>query len=181
MRVVAGKFKRTVLCTLEGDATRPTKDMVKEALFSSLNDIDGQCFLDLFSGSGSIGIEAISRGANKVVFNDASKDACKVIKQNLNKLKLDSTLLNLDYLECLKRLHGQKFDYIFCDPPYAFDGHLALFNAVIANDLLNDGGMLIFEVRKGTQIEYPTTVFELLKSKNYGISQLNYFVKVQHD
>ena len=119
MRVVAGKYKRSTLLTLDSLATRPTKDMVKEALFSSIY-VEDSLFLDLFSGSGSIGIEALSRGARDVVFNDLSKDAVKVIKTNLSKFKEDRRVYNLDYLSCLNRLED-KFDYIFVDPPYAFE------------------------------------------------------------
>ena len=116
MRVVAGKYKRSTLLTLDSLATRPTKDMVKEALFSSIY-VEDSLFLDLFSGSGSIGIEALSRGARDVVFNDLSKDAVKVIKTNLSKFKEDKRVYNLDYLSCLNRLED-KFDYIFGDIAY---------------------------------------------------------------
>ena len=81
MRVVAGKYRGTNLFTLEGNNTRPTKDMVKEALFSSLMVMPDESFLDIFSGSGAIGIEAISRGLDDVVFNDLNKDACKMMKR----------------------------------------------------------------------------------------------------
>ena len=91
MRVVAGKYKRSTLLTLDSLATRPTKDMVKEALFSSIY-VEDSLFLDLFSGSGSIGIEALSRGARDVVFNDLSKDAVKIIKTNLSKFKEDDAV-----------------------------------------------------------------------------------------
>ena len=83
MRIIAGKYKRTPILTLEGeDITRPTRDMVKEALFSTINIYSDTSFLDLFSGSGSIGLEALSRGAEKVVFNDCNEKAVKIIHKN---------------------------------------------------------------------------------------------------
>ena len=121
MRIIAGKYKRTPLKTLEGeDITRPTRDMVKEALFSSIMIYSDTTLLDLFSGSGAIGLEALSRGAKDVTFNDVNKDAVRIIKENLKKVREEREVLNLDYKLCLAKMEGRHFDYIYVDPPYAF-------------------------------------------------------------
>lgn len=173
MRVVAGKYKRSTLLTLDSLATRPTKDMVKEALFSSIY-VGDSLFLDLFSGSGSIGIEALSRGARDVVFNDLSKDAVKVIKTNLSKFKEDRRVYNLDYLSCLNRLED-KFDYIFVDPPYAFEEYERIFETVDSLNLYSNNCRIIVEVKKEKELADELFSFEKYKEKKYGISKLLYY------
>lgn len=173
MRVVAGKYKRSTLLTLDSLATRPTKDMVKEALFSSIYAEDS-LFLDLFSGSGSIGIEALSRGARDVVFNDLSKDAVKVIKTNLSKFKEDRRVYNLDYLSCLNRLED-KFDYIFVDPPYAFEEYERIFETIDSLNLYSNNCRIIVEVKKEKELADELFSFEKYKEKKYGISKLLYY------
>ena len=174
MRVVAGKYKRSTLLTLDSLATRPTKDMVKEALFSSIY-VEDSLFLDLFSGSGSIGIEALSRGARDVVFNDSSKDAVKIIKANLSKFKEDRRVYNLDYLSCLNRLEGNKFDYIFVDPPYAFEEYEKIFETIDSLNLYNNDCRIIVEVKKEKELAAELFSFEKYKEKKYGISKLLYY------
>ena len=180
MRVIAGKYKRTPLLTLDSLKTRPTKDMVKEALFSSI-DVENKNFLDLFSGSGAIGIEAVSREANVVVFNDLNKDACKIIKSNLDKIKETRTIYNLDYVSCLNTLKGQTFDYMYVDPPYAFKHYDDVFDLAHKNDLLNEGGKIIVEVRKDVNLLDDYNCFYKYKEKKYGISKLLYYRKANDD
>lgn len=176
MRVIAGKYKRTPLVTLEGmDVTRPTKDMVKEALFSSIQIYSDTKFLDLFSGSGAIGIEALSRDADDVVFNDVNKEAVKIIKQNLNKIKEDRTVYNLDYKDCINKLKDYKFDYIYADPPYKFNEHNLFFELVINNNVLSREGIIIFEVDKNTVLKEKYGDLVLYKEKRYGINKLLYY------
>ena len=177
MRIIAGKYRHLNLMTLEGADTRPTKDMVKEALFSSLGDIEGLSFLDLFAGSGAVGIEALSRGAFKATFNDINPKACKIIKANLQKLAIEAKVYNEDWQTLLKHLKGESFDIIFADPPYAFEDYDSLFSLLEDYGLLKNKGLLIIENRKGTTIDCPYDHFNLLKIKTYGISQLNYFMK----
>lgn len=173
MRVIAGKYKRTNLLSLEGDHTRPTKDMVKEALFSSI-DVWNASFLDLFSGSGAMAIEALSRGADVVVLNDHHKKAVQIIKENLKKVNEKATVYNLDYAECLKALKGQQFDYIFIDPPYIFDEYIKLFSLVQEYNLLKKDAMMIWESHKTSDIKAPEG-FECIKEKTYGITKIQYF------
>lgn len=180
MRIIAGKYKRTPLVTLEGDLTRPTKDMVKEALFDSLQINDGDSFLDLFSGSGSIGIEAISRGATKVIFNDFNKDAVKVIETNLRKINEEAKVFNLNYEECLFKLNDYPFNYIFLDPPYAFDEYENIFNLINKYNLLLNKGIIIVEVKKTVDLNDEYYGFVKYKEKKYGITKLLYYRKKEN-
>ena len=164
MRIIAGKYKRTPLKTLEGeDITRPTRDMVKEALFSSIMIYSDTTLLDLFSGSGAIGLEALSRGAKDVTFNDVNKDAVRIIKENLKKVREEREVLNLDYKLCLAKMEGRHFDYIYVDPPYAFKEYENIFSCVDEHDVLNEDGIIIVEVRKDT---VAGTAFLLLFGEN---------------
>ena len=121
MRVITGKARGVSLKTPDGMLTRPTADRVKEALFSIINfDIPSAKVLDLFGGTGQLGIEALSRGADRAVFVDAREDACKLIRENLPRTKLQSTaqVVRSDYMDYLNRCREQ-FSIIFLDPPYA--------------------------------------------------------------
>ena len=176
MRIIAGKYKKTPILTLDGeDITRPTRDMVKEALFSTISIYSDTAFLDLFAGSGSIGLEALSRGAEKVVFNDLNKDAVKIIKKNLAKVKEDREVYNLDYQECLKKLQDGGFDYIYIDPPYKFMTYEDIFYYVSKYSVLKKEGIMIFEVEKNTQLNDEYLEFRLYKEKRYGINKLLYY------
>lgn len=124
MRIITGSARGTRLATLEGEEiTRPTTEKVKEAVFSSIQfDIEGRCVLDLFAGSGQMGLEALSRGAEKCTFVDNSRDAAKIITENAQKTKLyqKSNVLCNDYAQYIKSAAGRsKFDIVFVDPPYA--------------------------------------------------------------
>ena len=126
MRVIGGKYRSRVLAEFKGEDVRPTSDRAKEALFNILaySCINARA-LDLFSGSGALGIECLSRGAKEVVFNDFSKDSLAILKKNLTALKIpvngeEAKVYNYDYSVCLEALQGQ-FDLIFLDPPYRFD------------------------------------------------------------
>lgn len=177
MRIIAGKYKRTILNSLDGELTRPTKDMVKEALFDSLQIKKGDKFLDLFSGSGAIGIEAISRDAGLVVFNDYNKDAVKIIESNLLKINEQARVLNLDYKESLQKLKNTEFDYIFVDPPYAFDEYYNILELINLNNVLNNSGIIVFEVKKTTDLKDYYLDFKQIKVKKYGLSKLIYYKK----
>ena len=120
MRVITGKARGVQLKTPEGMQTRPTADRVKEALFSIINfDLPGAAVLDLFGGTGQLGIEALSRGADSAVFVDAREDACRIIRENLRRTKLEGQgrVVRCDYLDYLRRSR-EKFNIILLDPPY---------------------------------------------------------------
>ena len=139
MRIITGRAKGIRLKTLEGDATRPTAERVKEAVFSMIQfDLEGREVLDLFAGSGQMGLEAVSRGAAHAVMVDRSKDAVRIIEENVAKTKLgaDCSVRLSDSLDFIRRNRGRKFDIVFLDPPYAS----GLYQPVL--EALNEYGML---------------------------------------
>ena len=147
MRVVAGKAKGVVLKTPEGLKTRPTTDRVKEAMFSIIQfDLPGARLLDLFGGTGQLGIEALSRGAKHVDFVDMQDSACKLIRENLSRTKLAemARVIRSDYLTFLKSC-DQKYDIILLDPPYAevfLENSLKLITEI---DILQSNGIIVAE------------------------------------
>ena len=177
MRVIAGKYKKSNLFTLEGNETRPSKDMLKEALFSSINIHNEIIFLDLFSGSGAIGIEALSRGAKDVIFNDNNKEAYKIIKMNLDKFNEDRIIYNLDYEDCLNKVKDYKFDYIFLDPPYNFNNKEEIIKKISDLNIQDINSMIIFETDNNNFFNERINDYELIKEKKYGKSKLSYFIK----
>ncbi len=145
MRVITGKARGTTLRTLEGNDVRPTTDKVKEAVFSAFQfEIEGRRILDLFAGSGQLGIEALSRDASHAVFVDADKNAIRVIKENLAKTKLDSfaTVMQTDSIAFLA-MTDKVFDIAFLDPPY----ETGLLQKALSkiSDCIADGGAVICE------------------------------------
>ncbi len=171
MRVITGKARGVQLKTPEGMLTRPTSDRVKEALFSIINfDLPGAKVLDLFGGTGQLGIEALSRGANSAVFVDAREDACKIIRENLKRTKLEEQgkVVRSDYLEYLRR-SKEKFDIIILDPPYA---EVFLENAlkcITEIDILQTGGIIVAERPLGKDL--PCTFEGFTRSKDYKYGQ----------
>ena len=158
MRIIAGKNKGTKLNTLEGDEiTRPTLDRVKESLFSILLPyLDESEVLDLFSGSGALGLEALSRGAKKAVLADKSYKAIRVIKENVSKTKNEENveIFNKDFELVLNILgkENKKFDIIFLDPPYKTDYIKKAVNLIIKNDLLAENGIVVIETDEKDRI-----------------------------
>lgn len=150
MRVISGTARGTKINTIESTLTRPTLDRVKESLFNILqNRIKNSIILDLFAGSGALGIEALSRGACKAVFCDLNNKAVNIIKQNLQKTNLtdNSIVLNMDYKKCLKKIHNNsiKFDIVFLDPPYKLDFAIKAVDQIISLGILNYNGLIIVE------------------------------------
>ena len=124
MRIISGKARGTKLYTLEGTNTRPTLDRVKESIFNIIqNEIEGATVLDLFAGSGAIGLECLSRGAKKAILCDKSKEAVEIIKRNIEKTHMEecAKIINTDFETCLEKLKNEQFDIIYIDPPYATD------------------------------------------------------------
>lgn len=155
MRVIAGKAKGHKLKTVEGLQTRPTTDRMKETLFNVISFDLPQCrFLDLFAGSGAIGIEALSRGAKNCVFVENSKEACHMIDENLKHTKLqNAVILQKDVLDALLFLKRQKFDIIFLDPPYQSDLAIPVCHKIVEYGLLEKQGYLIWE--RSAEMEMP--------------------------
>ena len=159
MRVITGKARGFNLKTPEGLQTRPTADRVKEALFSIIQfDIPGARVLDLFGGTGQLGIEALSRGAKSATFVDASNTACNLIRENLKRTRLqeESRVICSDYLAFLGRC-SEKYDIIFLDPPYAEVFLENALNRITEIDILQSGGIIITErpLEKELSMDFP--------------------------
>ena len=151
MKVISGTLKGRKILGYNIDGTRPTMDRVKESIFALIQDnVKGSMVLDLFSGSGNYGIEAISNYANLVYFNDYNKECCKVIKKNLETFDVldKGIVLNLDYIKCLDLLKKQnkKFDLVFLDPPYKLDVIDKIMSILEKNKLLNNNSYVIVEL-----------------------------------
>lgn len=172
MRVIAGSAKRLQLKTIEGLDTRPTTDRIKETLFNMIShEIADSYFLDLFSGSGAIGIEALSRGAKEAVFVEQNHKAMCCIRENLTFTKLmdRAAMLETDVLSALKRLEGRKqFDYIFMDPPYRKLLEKQVLEYLSSSTLLSEDGIIIAEGSLDTDFSYVEELgFSVIKEKVY--------------
>lgn len=172
MRVIAGSARRISLKTPKGSDTRPTTDRIKETLFNMLQyDLADCCFLDLFAGSGGIGIEALSRGAARCVLVDQGREAIACIRENLQATKLtaQAIVMQCDALSALRRLEGQYcFDYIFMDPPY---GALLERQALLYlkdSSLIRRESRLIIEARLEEDFSYLESIgYTMEKEKLY--------------
>lgn len=172
MRVIAGKARRLSLKTVPGTDTRPTTDRIKETLFNILQPEMPDCrFLDLFSGSGGIGIEALSRGAEYAVFVEKNPKACACIRDNLASTRLteQSKLLNMDVLQALRTLEGDEaFDCIFMDPPYNKDLEHQVLEYLKDSSLADSHTLIITEADLNTDFSYVDELgYELYRSKEY--------------
>ena len=181
MRIITGKAKGVKLTTLEGDNTRPTAERVKEAVFSMIQfDIEGRRVLDLFSGSGQMALEAISRGADSAVLVDRSKDAVAVIKSNVKKARLEDacTIYQGDYLDFIRRYRGEAFDVVFLDPPYALKMYRPALSALLENGLLKNSSLIICESGEDEVFEGDTALaehFEIEKQSRYSKTYITIF------
>lgn len=170
MRVIAGKAKGMQLHTPDGMLTRPTTDRVKEALFSILQfDLPGAKVLDLFGGTGQLGIEALSRGAASAVFVDSRREACQLIRTNLEKTHLasDARVVQSDYLEYLNRCR-EKFNLILLDPPYAEVFLENSIKRITEIDILQQGGIIAAERPLGKELPWEFQGFTRSKDYKYG-------------
>ena len=179
MRVITGKARGVVLKTPEGMQTRPTTDRVKEALFSIIQfDIPGCKVLDLFGGTGQLGIEALSRGAKSAVFVDASDAACKLIRENLKRTKLenDAKVVRSDYMEYLRRCH-ETFDVIFLDPPYAEVFLENSLNCITEIDILQTNGIIVTERALEKELSWDILGYTRSKDYKYGNTLITLYRK----
>ena len=179
MRVITGRARGVALKTPQGQLTRPTADRVKEALFSVIQfDVPGKAVLDLFGGTGQLGIEALSRGASRAVFVDAQDSACRLIRENLRRTGLSdqAQVVKSDYLSYLQRCR-ESFGLIFLDPPYA---EVFLENALkqIAEiDILQSGGIIVTERPLGKELCVEPEGYERSKDYKYGNTLVTLFRK----
>ena len=181
MRIITGSAKGIRLKTLEGETTRPTSDRVKEAVFSMIQfDIEGRTVLDLFSGSGQMALEALSRGAKCATLIDKSKDAISVIKENISKTHFNEqcTVYQSDYLDFIRRNYGQQFDIVFLDPPYAQKMYAPAFKAMLDNKMLKSTSLIICESDRETVFdghEELNKTFEVERQSKYSKTYITIF------
>ncbi len=173
MRVIAGTHRGRKLISPEGDDIRPTTDRVKENIFNLLNlKIPFSTFLDLFTGSGAIGIEALSRGAEKVVFVDKDQKSIGYLKQNLEKLKINSNYVIYceDSFSIIDRFASQKekFDIIYLDPPYKTGMYQEIIKKIAETNILSEDGIIVSEHSAEDGFSDLPKTFMLLKEKKYG-------------
>lgn len=179
MRVITGKARGVVLKTPEGMQTRPTTDRVKEALFSIIQfELPGARVLDLFGGTGQLGIEALSRGAAEAIFVDAREDACRLIRENLRRTKLEqgTKVVRSDYLDYLKRCR-EKFGIILLDPPYAevfLENSLKMITEI---DILQSGGIIVAERPVGKDLPWDFPGYTRSRDYKYGSTLLTLYRK----
>ncbi|MEG0777904.1 MAG: 16S rRNA (guanine(966)-N(2))-methyltransferase RsmD [Oscillospiraceae bacterium] len=167
MRVITGTARGRKLKEPTGIAIRPTTDMVKEAIFSIIQfDIEGRRVLDLFAGTGQLGIETLSRGAKSVTFVDESAEAIKLIRENLEHCGFKAELARDNALSFIGR--DGKFDLIFLDPPYESELMDAALQKIIQFDILSDGGIIICETMRETEISSLKPPYFKGREYNYG-------------
>lgn len=180
MRVIAGKYKGHKLYSLTGVNTRPTLDRVKETLFNIIqNDIKGANVLDLFAGTGALGIEAISRGAEFSTFVDNNKNSINIINKNIEKVKAFDKVkvINTNYKDAIIKFKQEKssFDIIFLDPPYNKNILKDLLESIKSLEILNDNGIIVIEHELELKLDIKN--YTLIKDKKLGNSKL-LFLKI---
>ena len=179
MRVITGKAKGISLKTPQGMRTRPTADRVKEALFSIIRfHVPGARVLDLFGGTGQLGIEALSQGAEYAVFVDAREEACKLIRENLKRTKLEqnAAVVRSDYLDYLGRCREQ-FNIIFLDPPYAEVFLENSLNRITEIDILQSNGIIVTERPLGKELPWELAGYTRSRDYKYGKTLLTIYRK----
>ncbi|MBD5547433.1 MAG: 16S rRNA (guanine(966)-N(2))-methyltransferase RsmD [Lachnospiraceae bacterium] len=171
MRVIAGRARSLKLKTPEGTDTRPTTDRIKETLFNMIQgEIPGCIFIDLFAGSGGIGIEALSRGASHAYFVENGKEAISCIQDNLSFTKFsdDATLLKQEVFSALPMIHEKEADIIFMDPPYQAGYEEKIFKALSAQSYVTENTLLILEAEISRAMDFLKEAgYEVIKEKNY--------------
>ena len=178
MRIISGKYRGKKIDMVGLDSTRETQDKIRGAIFNSIYPYmdNKKIGLDLFSGSGSMGIEAISRGLECCYFNDLNIEAYKTTKKNIESCKIDSyKLYNLDYKECLNELKNTKFDCIFLDPPYKLEVISDIIAYIIENNMLNPNGLIICEYEYNFDVNFD--VLDIIKEKSYGYKNVKIYLK----
>lgn len=175
MRIIAGKYKGAIIAAPKGSRTRPTADKVRGAIFNMLGDITGLIALDLFAGSGALGLEALSRGASRVLLVDNRAEALAIIHRNITKLKIENArAVRRDYLAILKQAakKGERYDLIFVDPPYRMHRVIEPELSRWLPRMIAAGGRVIVESDCREQVSLP---LELVTDKIYGDTRVRIF------
>ena len=180
MRIIGGKYKSRVLAEFPGTDVRPTGDRVKESLFNILSlKIGGARVLDLFCGSGALGLECLFRGAKEAVFNDFSSESIRLLEKNMKALGVvkgaEGKVYTLDFSVCLDGLKGG-FDLIFLDPPYRFEYGVPALEKIARRGLLNENGIAVYERDK--PFEERIDGLEKYDERRYGRTYLTFFRKI---
>jgi len=179
VRIISGKHKGRRLAGGKKTKVRPTSDRVKESIFNILREeVMGKRILDLFAGVGSLGIEALSRGAESVTFVDTSSPSINILKKNLKNLNLKSksTILRMDGLRALDKLK-QNFQMIFADPPYLKGFVQRIIDSIVQSEVLEKNGVLILEHHKKETFSFPEEKLVALKQKKFGDTVISFFLK----
>ncbi len=179
MRITSGEHKGRRISAGNKSKIRPTSDRVKESIFNILRgEIEGKRVLDIFAGAGSLGIEALSQGAESVTFVDSSPQSIKILKRNLENLNLQSqaVILRLDGLKALNRLEPG-FHIIFTDPPYLKDYAQKIIDSMAKSSVLEIGGILVLEHHKKEGFISPEDKLLLLKERKFGDTVISIFLK----
>ena len=175
MRIVGGKYRhRIIIYPDDATHTRPTKDRVREAIFSAIGDISNARVLDLYAGSGAMGIEALSRGASHCTFVDISPIAIKTIKENLNNLKIDNNEYEVIKNKDISAIESfkNKFDLIILDPPYEEGQYELIVNLLKEKDLLSEHAIIVMEANRSIKLEN----IDYIKNKEYHYGEINVFI-----
>jgi 16S rRNA (guanine966-N2)-methyltransferase len=170
VRIIAGSRKGHRIDAPKGVATRPTSDRVRENAFNLIGPVEGATVLDVFAGSGAMGLEALSRGAARCVFVESSREACRTINANLDKLRLEATVLCRDVLQALQT-ERRPYELVLCDPPYGYDAHDRL--APHLSRLLAPDGLLVYETEAAQQPEIEG--LNVRTSRRYSSTRLTLF------
>ena len=183
MRIISGKARGTKLETLNGMNTRPTLDRVKESLFNIIQkEINNCVFMDLFAGSASIGLEAASRGAQKVILCDKSKEAINIIKKNIQKTHFNdiTELYNMDFKQLLSAKIKQKVDIVYIDPPYESNYAVESINLLLDNNIVDENSIIIVETDNEEKIlnEIKDINVKVKDKRKYGRAQILFLAKI---
>ncbi len=181
MRVIAGRFKGKRIEAPHGEDVRPTSDKVKEAIFSMImNDIPESCCVDLFAGTGALGIEALSRGATKCLFCDSDRKSISYIRRNIKSCGIEENfrIVEADYMKVLRKIDS-KYDLFFIDPPYNSNVYLKCLETIDRLDLLSDEGIIVTEHDKTLTLPESVGLLKKYKEKTYGKIQVSLFYKAE--
>ncbi|MFQ6033203.1 MAG: 16S rRNA (guanine(966)-N(2))-methyltransferase RsmD [Candidatus Zixiibacteriota bacterium] len=179
LRIISGEHKGRILSSVKKAKIRPSSNKVKGSIFNVLKgEVEGKKVLDLFAGSGNLGIEALSGGAEFVIFVDSSSASIKIIKRNLEELNLSkrSKTINKDCLKVLPRLQ-EKFGIVFADPPYLCGFAQKVIDSVVKYDLLEKDGILVLEHHKKETFKHPEEKLLYVKVKRFGDTTVSFFLK----
>ncbi|MFC1552710.1 16S rRNA (guanine(966)-N(2))-methyltransferase RsmD [Candidatus Latescibacterota bacterium] len=174
MRIIAGKLHGRKIKAPKGLATRPVSARIREALFNVLGDITGTCVLDLFAGSGAVGIEALSRGAESLVAVEKGSQQCRVIHDNLSVMGVEARVIRSEVKTAIGKLSaaGEKFDFIFADPPYDSGLAARAVEEVFEKGIISETGVMAITVRKKEELASDSDTYTMIFDRSYGDTRL---------